>query len=72
MENMNIETRVMLLSIDDSNKFDIEFGYVLIRCKKCHSSWGATPINGIISKRSYICRNCAKEKVFEDMINNKE
>jgi predicted metal-binding protein len=69
---METVKNIALLSNEDSDKFDIELGYVLIRCKKCHSSWGATPVNGIISKRSFVCRNCAKEKVYEEMVSNKE
>lgn len=73
MEKVNIEKQnsdsVVLLDEKESNDFEIELGYILIRCKKCHSSWGATPVNGVISKKSFVCRNCAKEKVYQDMMN---
>lgn len=71
METKNIEKQnddqYVFFTNEDSDKYDIEIGYVLIRCKKCYASWGATPINGKISKRSFICRSCAKELVFQQM-----
>jgi hypothetical protein len=66
-QNRN-EEQVVLLDNNASSNFEIELGYVLIRCKKCHTSWGATPVNGGISKKAFICRNCAKEKIYQEMI----
>jgi hypothetical protein len=73
MEKLNIEKQnneeVVLLKNEESEPFEIELGYVLIRCKKCFSSWGATPVNGVVSKKYFVCRNCAKDKIYQEMMN---
>jgi hypothetical protein len=50
--------KIVILPEEIGNNYDVTISYMKLTCNKCFTSWGITPINGIIVDRQLICRHC--------------
>ena len=49
------------------NKYNIKIVYIQIQCNNCKNKWAAYIPNGEIDSIKLVCRECAKEKVNNDL-----